>query len=33
MVVVRMGDSAGDPNPALSDFDETLWVKISAVID
>jgi CubicO group peptidase (beta-lactamase class C family) len=32
MVVVRMGDSAGDPNPALSDFDETLWVKISAVI-
>jgi CubicO group peptidase (beta-lactamase class C family) len=33
MVVIRMGDVANPDNPtfALSDFDETLWQKISAL--
>lgn len=31
MVVVRMGDAADNVNPALSDFDETLWTKINAL--
>lgn len=31
MVIVRMGDAADDVNLALSDFDETLWEKISAL--
>jgi CubicO group peptidase (beta-lactamase class C family) len=31
MVVIRMGDAADDVNLALSDFDETLWTKISAL--
>lgn len=31
MVVIRMGDAADDVNLALSDFDETLWGKISAL--
>ncbi|MGV3696360.1 serine hydrolase domain-containing protein [Flavobacterium sp.] len=31
MVVIRMGDAADDVNLALSDFDETLWQKISAL--
>ena len=31
MVVIRMGDAADDVNLALSDFDETLWEKISAL--
>jgi CubicO group peptidase (beta-lactamase class C family) len=31
MVVVRMGDSAGNENLALSDFDEMLWQKINAL--
>ncbi|MGV3460150.1 MAG: serine hydrolase domain-containing protein [Flavobacterium sp.] len=33
MVVIRMGDAADDVNLALSDFDEVLWEKISAVIN
>jgi len=33
MVIIRMGDAADNVNLALSDFDETLWEKISAVID
>ncbi len=32
MVIVRMGDAADDVNLALSDFDEVLWEKISALI-
>ncbi len=32
LVVVRMGDSAGIPLFALSDFDDQLWEKLSAVI-
>ncbi len=32
MVVIRMGDAADGSNFALSDFDETLWQKISALI-
>jgi len=31
MVVIRMGEAADNVNPALSDFDQTLWEKISAL--
>jgi len=31
MVIIRMGDAADNVNLALSDFDETLWQKISAL--
>lgn len=31
MVVIRMGDAADNVNLALSDFDNTLWQKISAL--
>ena len=31
MVVIRMGDAADTESLALSDFDETLWEKISAL--
>ena len=31
MVVIRMGDAADSVNLALSDFDEVLWQKISAL--
>jgi CubicO group peptidase (beta-lactamase class C family) len=31
MVIIRMGDAADDVNLVLSDFDETLWEKISAL--
>lgn len=31
MVIIRMGEAADDVNLALSDFDETLWEKISAL--
>jgi CubicO group peptidase (beta-lactamase class C family) len=31
MVVIRMGDAADNVNLALSDFDEMLWTKISAL--
>ena len=31
MVVIRMGDAADTANLALSDFDETLWTKITAL--
>lgn len=31
MVVIRMGDAADNVNLALSDFDEVLWTKISAL--
>lgn len=31
MVVIRMGDAADNENLALSDFDEMLWTKISAL--
>lgn len=31
MVVIRMGDAADAVNQALSDFDEILWTKISAL--
>lgn len=31
MVVIRMGDAADNTNLALSNFDETLWTKISAL--
>jgi CubicO group peptidase (beta-lactamase class C family) len=31
MVVIRMGDAADGENLALSDFDETLWEKITAL--
>ncbi|MET0944693.1 MAG: serine hydrolase [Flavobacterium sp.] len=31
MVIIRMGDAADDVNLALSDFDETLWEKITAL--
>lgn len=33
MVVIRMGEAADNVNMALSDFDEVLWEKISAVTD
>jgi CubicO group peptidase (beta-lactamase class C family) len=33
LVIIRMGDAADGTNFALSDFDETLWEKISAVIN
>ena len=32
MVIIRMGDAADNVNLALSDFDQTLWVKINALI-
>lgn len=32
MVIIRMGDAADNVNLALSDFDETLWDKINALI-
>lgn len=31
MVIIRMGDAADGTNMALSDFDEVLWQKISAL--
>lgn len=31
IVVIRMGDAADDENPAISDFDNTLWQKINAL--
>lgn len=31
MVVIRMGDAADNATLALSDFDEMLWIKISAL--
>ena len=31
MVVIRMGEAADNSNLALSNFDETLWTKISAL--
>jgi CubicO group peptidase (beta-lactamase class C family) len=35
MVVIRMGDAsnAGNPNFAVSGFDNELWAKINAVIN
>lgn len=33
LVIIRMGDAADTSNLALSDFDETLWQKINAVIN
>ncbi|MFP9099008.1 serine hydrolase domain-containing protein [Flavobacterium sp. RHBU_24] len=33
MVIIRMGETADGTNFALSDFDQTLWEKISDVID
>ncbi|WP_396163733.1 serine hydrolase domain-containing protein [Flavobacterium sp.] len=33
LVIIRMGNAADDSNMALSDFDEVLWEKISALID
>ena len=33
MVVIRMGDAAGDETYSLSSFDNTLWEKINAVIN
>lgn len=33
LVIIRMGTAADNVNMALSDFDEVLWQKISAVID
>ena len=33
LVIIRMGHAADGSNFALSDFDETLWEKISAVIN
>lgn len=33
LVIVRMGDAADSVNAALSDFDDTLWQKINAVIN
>ena len=33
LVIIRMGESADGTNFALSDFDETLWEKISAIIN
>ena len=32
MVVIRMGNAADDVNAALSDFDDVLWGKITALI-
>jgi hypothetical protein len=31
MVVIRMGEAADAETRALSDFDETLWIKIGAL--
>jgi CubicO group peptidase (beta-lactamase class C family) len=33
MVVIRMGEAADDVNVELSDFDKTLWTKISALYE
>jgi CubicO group peptidase (beta-lactamase class C family) len=33
LVIIRMGNAADNVNVALSDFDETLWQKINAVIN
>ena len=33
LVIIRMGNAADDVNMALSDFDEVLWQKISALIN
>lgn len=33
LVIIRMGNAADDENMALSDFDEVLWQKISALIN
>ncbi len=33
LVIIRMGDAADNVNLALSDFDDTLWQKINAVIN
>jgi len=33
LVIIRMGDAADGSNFALSDFDNTLWVKINALIN
>ncbi len=33
MVIIRMGDAADNVSPALSDFDEVLWQKISALYE
>lgn len=33
LVIIRMGDAADTSNFALSDFDDVLWQKISAVIN
>lgn len=33
LVIIRMGNAADDSNFALSDFDEVLWQKISALIN
>ena len=33
LVIIRMGNAADDVNMVLSDFDEILWEKISAVIN
>ncbi len=33
LVIIRMGNAADNVNMALSDFDEVLWQKISALID
>jgi CubicO group peptidase (beta-lactamase class C family) len=33
LVIIRMGNAADNENMALSDFDEILWEKISAVIN
>jgi CubicO group peptidase (beta-lactamase class C family) len=32
LVVVRMGNDAGNPNPAISSFDNELWGKLKDVI-
>ena len=33
LVIIRMGDVADGENFALSDFDNTLWEKINALIN
>lgn len=33
MVIIRMGDAADDETFGISDFDQTLWQKINAVIN
>jgi CubicO group peptidase (beta-lactamase class C family) len=32
LVVIRMGNSAGNPSLALSNFDNELWAKLSLII-